>query len=75
MLKDVRYVPDIKKSLLSVGQLDAHGYTTIFAGGSWKLLKGSMLIVKGCKNGTLYYLNCKALPGKFLAVAEIASHL
>lgn len=74
LLNDVRFVPGIKKSLLSVGQLDAHGYTTIFVGGSWKLLKGSMLVTKGSKRGTLYYLRCKALPGKFLAVAEIASH-
>lgn len=75
LLKDVRFVPGIKKSLLSVGQLDAQGFTTVFAGGSWKLLKGSMLVTKGSKTGTLYYLRCKALPGKFLAVAEISSHL
>ena len=75
VLKDVRYVLGIKKSLLSVGQMDLHGYTTLFGGEIWKLKKGSMLIVKGSKRGTLYCLRCKALPGKFLAVVEIGSHL
>ena len=49
VLHDVRYVPSIKKSLLSVGQLDLHGYTSIFSGGTWKLIKGSILVVKGNK--------------------------
>ena len=53
VLHDVRYVPGIKKSLLSVGQLDLHGYTSVFSGGTWKLIKGSMLVVKGNKKGTL----------------------
>ena len=39
------------------------------------MLKGSMLIVKGSKKGTLYYLHCKALPGKFVAVAEVHSQM
>ena len=34
-----------------------------------------MVIVKGCKKGTLYCLQCKALPGKFLAIAEFDSCL
>ena len=73
VLKDVRYVQGIKKSLLSVGQLDMHGYTTQFRGGIWKLKQGYMLGVKGSKRGTLYYLRCKALPRKFLAVADVSS--
>ena len=75
VLHDVRYVPGIKKSLLSVGYLDAKGYYTTFCGGSWKIQKGSMLIVKGSKRGTLYYLNYKALPGKFVAVAKVHLHM
>ena len=56
VLKDVRYVPGIKKCLLSVGQLVLHGYTTQFAGGIWKLKRRFMLVVKGTKRGTLYCL-------------------
>ena len=73
VLNDVRYVPGIKKRLLSVGQLDLHGYTTQFGGGIWKLKCGSMLIVKGSKRGTLYCLRCKALPGKFPVIADVSS--
>ena len=33
VLHDVRYEPGIKKSLLSVGQLDLHGYCSASSGG------------------------------------------
>ncbi|KAH7288390.1 hypothetical protein KP509_31G025000 [Ceratopteris richardii] len=46
VLHDVRYVRSIKKSLLFVGQMDMHGYSTLFEKGSWKLIKGSRLIVR-----------------------------
>ena len=39
VLHDVRYVPGIKKSLLSVGQMDMHGYSILFERGSWKMTK------------------------------------
>ena len=70
VLHDVRYVPRIKKSLLCVGSLDAKGYFTTFGGGSWKIQRDSMLIVKGSKKETLYYLHCKALPRKFVATCN-----
>ena len=38
VLHDLRYVPSIKKSLLFVGQMDMHGYSTLFEKGSWKAL-------------------------------------
>ena len=65
VLHDLRYVPSIKKSLLSVGQMDMHGYSTLFEKGSWKLIKGSRLIVKGTKKGTLYCLHSMVLMVKF----------
>ena len=37
VLHDVRYVPSITKSLLSVIQMDMHGYSTLFEKGPWKL--------------------------------------
>ena len=40
VLHNVRYVPGIKKSLLSVGQMDMHGYSILFERGSWKMTKG-----------------------------------
>ena len=40
VLHNVRYAPGIKKSLLSVGQIDLHGYSILFERGSWKMTKG-----------------------------------
>ena len=75
VLHNVRYVPGIKKSLLSVGQMDMHGYSILFERGSWKMTKGSRLIVKGTKKGTLYCLHGNAISGKFIALAEVHSHM
>ncbi|KAL8157159.1 hypothetical protein AgCh_002026 [Apium graveolens] len=53
-LKDVRYIPRLKKMLLSVGQLDKEGYRVTFGDGQWKVIKGNLVIARGEKNGTLY---------------------
>ena len=69
-LKNVRYIPGIKKNLISVGQLDSTGYAVEFGKGSWKIVKGAMVVARGTKFGTLYtiagYIN-------MVAVAEGAS--
>ena len=57
VLHNVKYVPSITKSLPSFGQMDAHGYSTLFEKGSWKITRGSWLILKGMKTGTLYCLH------------------
>ena len=43
-LDQVWYVPGIKKSLLSVGQLDLQGYSTIFTSGAWTIVHGTRLL-------------------------------
>ena len=53
-LEDVRYIPGIKKNLISVGQLDSMGYVVEFWKGSWKIVKGAMVVARGTKSGTLY---------------------
>jgi transposase InsO family protein len=53
-LQDVRYIPNLKKNLISVGQLDSAGYKTVFGESSWKIVKGAMVIARGTKSGTLY---------------------
>ena len=40
-LKDVRYIPSLKKNLISIGQLDSTGYATKFSKSSWKIVKGA----------------------------------
>ena len=48
VLHNVRYVPGIKKSLLSMGRMDMQAYSMLFEKGMWKMTKGSRLIVD-CK--------------------------
>ncbi|CAH9079423.1 unnamed protein product [Cuscuta epithymum] len=53
-LKDVRYIPDLKKMLISVGQLDEEGHNVSFGNKQWKVKKGKLVIARGQKHGTLY---------------------
>ena len=64
ILKDVRYIPGIKKNLISVGQLDSTGYAVEFGKGSWKIVKGAMVVARGTKSGNfgkVYLADNKAL--------------
>nr|TKR75318.1 hypothetical protein D5086_0000286420 [Populus alba] len=52
-LQNVRHVPELKKKLISVGQLDDSGHSMLFTGGMWKVSKGAMVLARGKKTGTL----------------------
>ena len=54
VLKDVRRVPEMRFSLISIRKLDDEGYHSHLEEGKWKLTKGSLVLVKGKKNNTLY---------------------
>ncbi|VFQ97333.1 unnamed protein product [Cuscuta campestris] len=53
-LKDVRVVPALKKSLISVRQLDEQGHEVKFGNGQWKVVKGNLVMARGRKSGSLY---------------------
>ncbi|GJZ25153.1 hypothetical protein Tco_0562612 [Tanacetum coccineum] len=53
-LKDVRYIPGLKRMLISVGQLDEEGYHVGFGDHQWKVTKGSLVVAHGNKRGSLY---------------------
>ena len=57
VLKDVCHVLELKKSLILIGQLDDEGYTCIYGENSWKISKGSLLVAKGTKSGSLSILH------------------
>ncbi|KAJ9555041.1 hypothetical protein OSB04_009655 [Centaurea solstitialis] len=50
----IRVIPNLKKMLISAGQLDDQGYWTTFSGGQWKVVKENLVIARGKKRGTLY---------------------
>jgi hypothetical protein len=56
ILTNVRYVPDLKKNLISLGTLDSLGYGYSAKDGVIKITKGAMVIMKGKKIGNLYKL-------------------
>ncbi|KAJ0494593.1 putative RNA-directed DNA polymerase [Helianthus annuus] len=59
-LKNVRVIPELKRMLISIGQLDDQGYDVHFGGGQWRVVKGNMVIAKGKKQGTLYMVEVPA---------------
>ena len=54
LLKDVRHVPMLRRNLIFVSQLFAQGYHLSFHLDTWKVTKGSRIIAKGNKVGSLY---------------------
>jgi hypothetical protein len=58
LLKEVRHVPDLRKILISIGKLESEGCISIFIDKVWKVTKGSLVIEKGEKVGTLYLCTC-----------------
>lgn len=53
-LKDVRVVPSLTKSLISVRQLDEQGHHVKFGNGQWKVVRGNLVMARGTKRGSLY---------------------
>ena len=63
ILEDVRYVPELRKNLISLGCLDAIGCKITLNGGELKVAKGAMIIMKGQKFNCLYRLQGSTIIG------------
>ena len=59
VLKDVRYVPEMRFSLTFVGKLDYEGYHSHIEEGKWKLTKVSLILARGKKKNTLYKIEAR----------------
>ena len=46
-LKGVRYVPQLKRNLISVGNLEKSGMVISVRDGDLRMIKGSMVVMKG----------------------------
>ena len=55
-LKDVRYVSQLKRNLISVGALKALGLEVSIVDSVLKMTTGSMIVLKGVQRNNLYYL-------------------
>ena len=69
-LKNVRYVPKLTKSLISIGKLDDAGFHCIFGESSWKITKGSLVVACGAKSRTLYMLHVSNIKSHVIYVIE-----
>ena len=63
-LKEVRYVSQLKKNLISVGTLKASGLKISGRPGVLKMLRGSMVVMKGIRRNNLYYLKGSIVTGQ-----------
>ncbi|KAL6323541.1 hypothetical protein AAG906_039119 [Vitis piasezkii] len=53
LLEKVRHIPDLRRNLIFVGQLDDEGHAILFVCGTWKVTKGARVLARGKKTGTL----------------------
>ncbi|GKC69252.1 retrovirus-related pol polyprotein from transposon TNT 1-94 [Tanacetum coccineum] len=65
-LKDVMYIPNLKRRLILVGQLDEEGYHVGFRDQQWKVSKGSLVVAHGNKYGSLYMVEFGKAEESFL---------
>ena len=70
-LKEVRYAPQVKKNLISVGALKALGHTVSVRNGILNITRGSMVVMKGVRHNNLYYLMGSMVIGR--VVTSISS--
>ncbi|KAK3021368.1 hypothetical protein RJ639_046001 [Escallonia herrerae] len=69
-LGDVRYIPDFKKNLISLGTLDSIDCSISIKGGVIKVTKGAMVIMKGQKTRNLY----KLIGNTVIGGASVSTH-
>ena len=69
-LENVRHVPKLTKSLISAGQFDDAGFSCVFGDSSWKITKGSLVVARGSKSGTLYMLHVSTVKNHVICVTE-----
>jgi len=53
-LKDVRVVPSLRKSLISVRELNEQGHEVKFGNQQWKVVKRNLVMACGRKRSSLY---------------------
>jgi hypothetical protein len=71
-LTDVRYIPKMKRNLISLSALDDKGYKYSGGGGVLKVTKGSLVVMKGDikKANGLYYLRGTTISGNAAPVVS-----
>ncbi|GJS96127.1 retrotransposon protein, putative, ty1-copia subclass [Tanacetum coccineum] len=65
VLNNVRYIPELKKNLISLGTLEKEGYTVKMQSGKVKVINGSRVILSGTRRAKyVYSLDGHAVAGE-----------
>ena len=70
VLTDVRYVPNLKKNLISLGVLDSKDFKITMEGGVLKVVYGALVLMKGVRRGNLYFLQGSTVVGGAATVSN-----
>jgi len=62
-LKNVSYIPQLKRNLISDGALEALGHGVSIRNGVLKMTRGLMVVLKGVRRNNLYYLMGSTVTG------------
>jgi len=63
-LKDVRYVPQLKRNLISGDALKVLGHEVSIRDGVLKMIKGLMVVLKSVRRNNLYYIKGSTITGQ-----------
>ena len=63
ILRDVRYVPKLKKNLISLGDLESKGLVVTMRDGIFKATSGALVMLKGARKNNLYYYQGSTVVG------------
>ncbi|GJX40791.1 retrovirus-related pol polyprotein from transposon TNT 1-94 [Tanacetum coccineum] len=75
MLHNVRYIPELKRNLISLGTLKKEGYTVKMQSGKIKVINGSRVILSGIRrDNCVYSLDGHAMAGAGKAGAVWFKH-
>lgn len=69
-LEDVRYVSELKKNLISLGELDSKGFEMSLNRGVLRVKSNGLVVMKGLKHGNLYFLQGNTYVGETLAAVS-----
>jgi len=62
-LKEVRYVSQLKRNVISVGALETLGLMVSIRDGILKMTKGPIVVMKGVRRNNIYYLKGSTVTG------------
>ena len=71
LLEKIQHIPDLRRNLISVRQLDDERHAILFVGGTWKVTKGVRVLDREKKTGTLYMTSS---PRNTIAVANTSTN-